>query len=521
MINIQLNHIKSLSKLEEHKKDENSIVNKLFNIDVNEYFDSDFISPNGNTIHDFERMIKRLGSCNTSMVYDYAEHANAENGDVKSRYKLVETNACNNYTLCNSCAKARSQKLYSNLMPYVKTLKKMPVNFYMVTLTIKNNPVAKSGEAYQLLRDSWTSFVKMGQNRKDGRRSRGEASKIIGYSMAIEASADSVRMGYAHIHAHILVVTTRDNPINFVVYDQEKIKPLNKKYGKKRIPQAELDEIVLQHLKNVDGTIVTNGEKPIPASKISQEWYAATGNTAMNIDVKLIKDGPVWSKKRKRMEYRDLESQIQETVKYPVKTWEFGEVDDLLYLWDSIQGKKRLTRGGVFSKRNLKEWVQHLERHKLTNYFKEFYIESDSNIFDEIEGHEFLDRSYIPVVWNERKFKFCSPDDSSLFGEDYEFNFDLGALKKLRSLRSKALNVYRKHISVLKLKIGTVKNVDWIIEKESLVKEYKYTVRKIHSLVTFATSFVKFAKSLPPPPPRQLNVFDEFNKNLDSNMVPV
>lgn len=454
MNNILSKTIKCIEKKIKLKNYLFSTVLSLKSAILEDHFPKDYISKNGNTLYDFDRVISRMDTCNTSIVYKTHDKADTQNDLVYQAYDMIDSNACNNHTLCPVCASKKRSRILYQINPYIKSLLKMDAYFYMITATIPNYHVDQLGDAYDYLRNAWTDFVKKGQKRKDGMRSNGEANKFYGSVMSIEIIPAKEKTDYFHVHAHILVAARRK--LDYSIITKEKRKELKEMYGYGygAIPQHEF-------IKNAKSFITDkNGDRvhdlsgfDIPASKITQEWYDCSG--AVNFRVDSIKDGPVYSKKRNKWEHKTVEQQIPEVIKYESKPWEFKNSVNLFKAWDAVSGKRRITKAGIFTKRNKNHWKKLLKYHKLTNYFNEFNIDSD-NIVSESE--------IVPFIWDEKGNDY-TVYEKSFAKTIYQYP---GLVKTSRQLRAKVLNWYMSEFHKLKKQIGKIENREWIDKKKSL-----------------------------------------------------
>lgn len=454
MDNIITSTIKCIEKKIKLKFYAFSTIQALKSFSILDHFPKDYISKNGNTIYDFERIITRMESCNTSMVYKAHDKADMSTGDTYRAYDMIDSNACNNHTLCPLCASKKRNRILYQVDPYIKTLKKMDAFFYMITATIPNYHVDQLGEGYDFLRRSWTDFVKKGQLRKGSSRSRGESSKFYGSVLSIEIIPSKEKKDYFHIHAHILVSTR--HKLDYSVISPEKRTELKNIYGNGYgdIPEHEFINNAKSFITDRQGNRIKNlSGFDIPASKITQEWFDCSG--AVNFRIDHIRDGMVFSKKRKAWEYKTVEQQIPEVIKYEGKPWEFKNPVNLFRAWDAVSGKRRLTKAGVFTRKKRNYWNKLLRYHRLKDYFNEFYIDSD-NIVSESK--------IVPFIWDDQGKDYYI-NKNSFARTIYEYP-DL--VKRSRQLRAKVLNWYNDNFNRLKKQIGKIDNLKWINKKKSL-----------------------------------------------------
>jgi hypothetical protein len=331
---------------------------KLRSIDLKKQFGVNYISANGHTIFDYQDLVKKLSKCGNEETYLNSDYI--ENGIVKEGIKKVNSCACNIFTLCPTCASKRRSELIREVKPYLKIAEKMPVHLYMGTITISdsNDPAAD----YDKLRKSWTRFIKMGQlrNRKSGKRSKGEASKIIGSILSIEI-VPVIGSDRYHVHGHNLMVCNA--PLDYTIYNQDKKKELEKIYGKGEIPQNLIDSIITKKISIPDAIDCGLIDKEIAVSKLSEQWHKASG--AINFWVTPLRERVIKGK------LKTIDNQLYEIIKYTTKIWELDPVE-ILKLWDTIHNKKRLTKSGIFTQsityKNI--WIDLLRENNLIDEFK-------------------------------------------------------------------------------------------------------------------------------------------------------
>ena len=75
MNNILSNAIKCIEKKIKLKNYVLSTIVALKSVTLENHFPKDYISPNGNTLYDFDRVITRMEACNTSMTYEAYDKA--------------------------------------------------------------------------------------------------------------------------------------------------------------------------------------------------------------------------------------------------------------------------------------------------------------------------------------------------------------------------------------------------------------------------------------------------------------
>jgi hypothetical protein len=145
-------------------------------------------------------------------------------------------------------------------------------------LTIRDGP--ELGERIDKLKKSIRSFVRAGQ-RRAGQRSRGEWGKVGAAfsSMEVKRGENSEEW---HVHAHALVFARE--MFDFRIYDSDKRRELEAKYGRGQVPEEEMNAAAVRRLL-FDG-------RPVAVSKVSGEWIKATGGEGISIQPKRIAGTP-------------------------------------------------------------------------------------------------------------------------------------------------------------------------------------------------------------------------------------
>jgi hypothetical protein len=330
----------------------------------------------------------------------------------------------------------------------------------------------------------------MGQLRdsETGKRSGGEAAKIIGSVLSIEIVPSAC--GF-HVHGHLLLFC-RD-PLDYSVYDPEKKRALILKYGRGNVPPEELDKVATKKIQiadNVDEKLIGDG---VAVSKLSEQWHAASG--AINFWVGPLVDRYI------RGKFKTIENQLYESIKYITKSWILSG-PDMLKLWDTIHNKKRITKSGIFtnSGTGLKDWYGLLEKSDLVDEFDKLIVAQKP---DEISYS--IDSCY-DQVFDYEKFEYTylqrEADFSYLATPEY---------KKFMSDRAGVVNAYRlrvgEMVDALKAaraaaRLGGRRDVDpdflrsYIIKKELARTSMK---KKVHDLINGFSRFIHFGGPFPAP----------------------
>lgn len=427
--------------------------------EIAESYPDDFISKTtGITKRDIADEILSVNNCSRHVVYVSANQVDKDNGDIKEiAGAVLEADACNNQILCAQCAAHKRNETIQSISSKIKTMEKISgLHYYLLTLTIPTCSIDDVRKNYDMLRDSWTDFTKMGQRRGGLRRSGGEMAKCIGYVLGIEV-VKAVNDLY-HIHGHCFVVTT--SPLDFSTYDKDKKAILRAKYGN-NIPNDELKPIAkdLVQFRSADGTITG-----VPLSPLSRQWYESTGGRAVDIHCTPIE--------RKQFdflsgEYKNtpLITSCYEVVKYATKSWEVDPVD-LVRLWISLAGTRRITKGGVFAGGS-------------------FYRDLWGVLVDKGLCRDFWEKivsEYCDSTLSEERKKFSTYKE---FVNLYEFKGKDYFEQDSTYIKEKYSDLERKHIydvlkgvivsTFIRFKREIVKNIDNFGEKISVVRKNSLT----------------------------------------------
>lgn len=266
-------------------------------------FDGYDFRPGDLTKADFTRILQKITGCGS--VVELRSKLDRQTGEI-SPPAVHAANFCGQHTVCPYCAARvqdrRKARFRGAIMGAARTYK----HAYLVTATIP--PVPTWREDLSLLLDSWKSFRKMGQvrrrKRKDGSfrvtRSGGEWAKVEAglAKVEIKRGDDS---GLPHCHIHALFFT--NEYLDYRVWAPEE----------KAKAREERKSLFAGN-----------------ASKISQEWTAATDGRAKGINVKKIKWRPAkrareesvkhYRERAENWSYADsVVEQAREVLKYATK----------------------------------------------------------------------------------------------------------------------------------------------------------------------------------------------------------
>lgn len=393
--------------------------------------DDSFISKNFHTKKEWEIFLEKLLNCNTY-------HAKLE-----EQKKTLNIKLCNSYTICPICSSLKRFNIINKFLPYYNVILKLykiqRLFLYEATATI---PGTKDlSEDYENLRESWTSFVSMGRKR-DKKKSSGEASKIIGSIMSIEATFNQNKW---HVHAHLFLVC--DQKLSFSVYDQEKLKELYKVYGFGNVPKETLKSIVLKKINK------------IPVSKLTEEWFKATSGKAYNFWVNGFQPGNEPKKK------------LEELLKYVTKISDLTK-EKTFELWDALTYKKRVTTSGVFTKSGEKFFMSLLQEY----YLLEEFLSSIDNTKMHYEYEDIVE-----IDFNFKENEYQEKKYDGVF--DFNWYESINYHDHLRN-RNKIIHDKKNRIKELNnnLKSNKIKENEYIEKKNEIIdnskKEFKKSINR-------------------------------------------
>jgi hypothetical protein len=323
------------------------------------FLTSDYVSKTGLTLEDITEKIDRVKECATLIELKETFHQVGKNpNNTEQILSVSAANYCKQPNICTICAQRVSQRrkaIYGDpikeqaemcnetyIDKYGKERKKRYA--YMITYTIADGP--SLSERLNHLKESKKAFRKMGQRRSNKKRSGGESSKIVAAISTTEIKRGK-NSGYWHAHCHDLVFT--DSPINYRVYDRDKKKNLEKKYGK-HIPENELLKASLIKVKFKN--------KMIPVSKVSFEWLRATGGDSIDISIDRIRHIPKSAKGKKKrmfqkMSYAEsVNYQAKECLKYPLKPGDLDVFDSVEMMCETYNKRLLATYGEFYGIKN-------------------------------------------------------------------------------------------------------------------------------------------------------------------------
>lgn len=301
-----------------------------------------YVSNTGLTFTDLSDKIDKVSDC--SSIIELKEEFKETKDGLEQVMKLSAANFCKQHAVCPVCSdrfqSRRRARFNDSIREQARQVEESLRFAYMITYTITDGP--DLSERLEALKAAKREFRRMGQKRKRG-RSGGEAGKINAAIATIEIKRGE-NSGEWHVHSHDLVFCSE--PLDYKVYDSELRKKLEKHYGNRRVPKEELTRIA-------NRKVIFRGEL-VPASKLSSEWFAASGGDSIGIDVEPIRHVPKnCSGKKKRM-YRKMSFadsiayQSKECLKYPYKMPYREDAGDLLEVLSGTYNKRMVATYGEF-----------------------------------------------------------------------------------------------------------------------------------------------------------------------------
>jgi len=186
----------------------------LSEIDPSELISKDHVTKTGLTFTDMAEKLEKIKSC--SSIIELKSDFIQVNDSFEQVMKVSAANFCKQPSVCPICAD-RSQarrrvRFDSPIKEQARLVEQGKRHAYIVTQTITDTD--NLGERLEALKEANKNFRKMGQRRRNGKRSTGEAGKYVAAISSIEVKRGS-GSGQWHIHNHALVFT--DEQIDFRV----------------------------------------------------------------------------------------------------------------------------------------------------------------------------------------------------------------------------------------------------------------------------------------------------------------
>lgn len=272
---------------------------------------------------DLTRTLRKITGCGS--VVELRAKVDRNTGEMTPP-ALHAANFCGQHAICPYCAARVQDRRKARFREPIMAAARQYPHAYLVTATIP--PVPTWREDLDLLLSSWKAFRKMGQKRtgRASARSSGEWSKIRGGISKVEIKRGE-GSGLPHCHVHALFFT--DALIDYRIWSkEEKLKPVRLRAPLFRIP------VSAARLAWRPAASRRVPFLPLPwwtaASKVSAEWFAASGGSAMGIDIKKIKwrepkrrkdeGAPAYAERRENWSLADsVYEQAREVLKYATK----------------------------------------------------------------------------------------------------------------------------------------------------------------------------------------------------------
>lgn len=321
------------------KKRSSQIVEKLSAKNPLSVLPINYVSSTGLTYSDISDKIAKISKC--ASIIELKESFIEKDHSFEQVMKVAAANFCKQHAICPICAdrmqSRRRAKYKDPIKAQAARVSAGERHAYIVTYTIADGE--SLGERLEHLKESKKNFRKMGQCRQDGTRSRGEAAKIKAALSTFEIKRGT-RSGLWHVHCHDLVFTNK--PLDYSVYDQELKRELSFRYGRS-IPKEVLASTARQQVKFQGNTVAV--------SKLSEEWFRATGGDSIDISVDKVQHVPKnASGKKKRMFLKmsfeeSVSYQAKEVLKYITKPSETNISDSLIVLNETYNKRMVATYG--------------------------------------------------------------------------------------------------------------------------------------------------------------------------------
>jgi len=282
---------------------------------------------------DVYRKIEKLHDCCGLLEFRPGKYNpdNDPEGD-GPKLKLHNATYCKQYRFCPKCSnRTQQQRAAKFKKPFAELLAQGAIPYHVIFTVSAGREL---DERYRTLIKSIRTFVRQGRRRGNGKKSRGEWSKVLGGVVGIEAKRGETKLidgewvGGSHLwHVHAHAILFCSELLDFEIYNPEKVREIRKENGIKpgtKIPE----EMLFPAVKNLVPWTnpATGARKLVPASKISIEWMKATGGNAIDIEVK-------------RLGGADVEKKIFEVLKYQAKYKEENR-EDLAYMMQTTSDKR-------------------------------------------------------------------------------------------------------------------------------------------------------------------------------------
>jgi hypothetical protein len=394
-----------IQRINRLKKAAKRLTDNIKLVDPLKTYSNDLVTQSGLTFSDIGEKLEKISSC-ASIIELKETFIQKGEHDYDQVMKVAAANYCKQHTICPICAdrtQARRRARYNDPIRNQATrVKDGGRHAYIVTYTVTDGE--SLGERLDHLKESKKTFRKMGQRRYN-KFSLGEAAKFKAAISTIEIKRGQ-RSNKWHVHCHDLVFT--DKPIDYQIYDKEKKRKLAEKYGNK-IPREKLNDAATFKI-NFNNDLVA-------ASKVSSEWFKASGGDSMSIDIEPLQHVPKKaSGKKKRMFQKmtfedSIAYQAKEVLKYISKPSDNTPEDSIKIISETYNKRMVATYG-------------------------EFRSVSGDDFNDPAEP----DENTFVLVWDVKKGKYGEPQP----GKVRDLLEDEEAAHDTRTKAGKLLGTYRR-----------------------------------------------------------------------------
>jgi hypothetical protein len=280
---------KTLEKIGKLKDRNTRLFGPLLDIPPRDLMPYD-VSDSGLTRSDIHDKIRKIHSC-AGLVEFRTEYKPDSEGTIEQRFKIHNATYCRHYTVCEICSRRVQLTRWRRFRKPVERLAEIYPFVYHVTFTISDK--ANLGERIDFLQKAFRAFVRRGQARGK-KKSLGEWSKV-GAAIVATENKRGENSDLWHSHKHALLFCRE--ALSFRVYDQDKVKKLERLYGYRKVPKDKMDLCATNLISH-------NGAK-IAMSKLSLEWFKATGGQGISVHARRLKG--------------NVSAIAKEVLKYPVK----------------------------------------------------------------------------------------------------------------------------------------------------------------------------------------------------------
>ena len=299
----------------------------------------DVSARSGLTRADLRDKLKKTESC-AGLLEFRSRFVPDSSGTLEQQFKIHNATYCRSYTVCEICSRRVQHTRWKRFKdPIDRMIKRFPF-VYHVTFTIEDKN--DLGERIDFLQEAFRAFVRMGQRRKL-KKSFGEWTKVGAAIVATESKrGENSELWHSHKHA-LLFCSER---LDYRVYDLDKLRKLEKKYGFRNVPKDEMIGAALNVVTRENP--FTGKIETIPLSKLSGEWFAATSGQGVSVQVRAVKG-------------RNVADKAKEVLKYPVKV-NLKNSSDIPYIIEQTYNRRFLATYGAL--RGLQEDKYELDETK-------------------------------------------------------------------------------------------------------------------------------------------------------------